>query len=107
MTQRVIITKVVAGKEFAGRDGVTRRRYDVYFKIPFANKAGQVYYDNYAGAHFVDATDKEHIRLMMLQGKEVQIVAYFNVREVQGKNGPFPSLDCHIREIYDNDAPQS
>lgn len=61
-----------------------------------------MYYDKFIGSYFCDSTEPVE-SIQSLVGREVQIVAYFNVDAANKNNETRYYQRCNIRNIYTND----
>lgn len=102
MTIKTIISRADYVRDFPGRDGKTKSVYEIEFSQPCASKEGKVYYDKFIGSYYCDRTTPTSL-MQSLVGREVQIVAYFNVDAVNKNNETRYYQRCYIRDIYTND----
>lgn len=102
MTLKTIISRAAYVRDFDGKDGKKRSLYEIEFSQPCASKEGKVYYDRFLGSYYCEATTPVE-QITSLVGREVQIVAYFNVDAVNKDTTTRYYQRCNIRSIYTND----
>lgn len=103
MTQQAIISRILERREFTNKDGRQRLSFNLEFKVAYTTRNGQIGYDFYQGQWLADNTPEAEAQVKALVGKTVQVVAYFNLRSYQDKNGNTRySQDCYIAEMYQN-----
>lgn len=103
MTQQSIISRILDKREYTNKQGESKIAWTIEFKTAYTNRNGQICYDFYQGTWLTGNTDTDVNNVNALVGKEVQIVAYFNVRDVACPPGKMRHFqDCFISEMYHN-----